>query len=206
MITQGQHYEDKPRSKGDVRRQELVVAAYRLLAERGFEGLRVREVAASTGMNSATLHYYFPTKDDLVHAVGEYLFQQFLTVTAPLPEGYQDTPDQQMLQVFRDMQYQLERTPDLFVVLNELHMHAQRDPTVRVLLQRLNDGWQGHLASICIAGMQQQLFRPDLDAHHFASIVITLLKGVSLQVGSRLSSFDLERMGTETIRWLMITP
>ena len=37
------------------RRQELVLAAYREIAQRGFEGLRTREVAAEVGVNIATL-------------------------------------------------------------------------------------------------------------------------------------------------------
>lgn len=202
MSTSKQHAEDGEPSKGSVRKQELALVAYRLLAERGFEGLRVREVAATAGINIATLHYYFPSKEDLIHAVGEHLFQQFLTVTAPLPEGYQDTPDQQILQVFRDMQYQLAQVPDLFIVMNELHLHALRDPAVHALLQKLNDQWQAHLAWICTAGMQQGLFRSDIDAQDFARAIIALLKGISLQAASHLDGPDLEALGTRIVDWL----
>ena len=38
------------------RRDELVLAAYREIAENGFEGLRTREVASAVGVNIATLH------------------------------------------------------------------------------------------------------------------------------------------------------
>jgi AcrR family transcriptional regulator len=37
------------------RRREIVRAAYETIAERGFEGLRMREVANRAGMNHATL-------------------------------------------------------------------------------------------------------------------------------------------------------
>lgn len=42
------------------RRQELIWAAFKQIAERGFEGLRTRDVAAEVGVKVATLHYYFP--------------------------------------------------------------------------------------------------------------------------------------------------
>ena len=48
------------------RRHDLVQAAFRGIAERGFEGLRTRDVAADAGVNIATLHYYFPTKEALI--------------------------------------------------------------------------------------------------------------------------------------------
>ena len=51
------------------RQEALVQAAYDLLAERGFEGLRTRDIAAKVGVNIATLHYYFPTKEKLIRGV-----------------------------------------------------------------------------------------------------------------------------------------
>ena len=54
------------------RRSALVLAAYRQIAARGFEGLRTREVAAEVGVNIATLHYYFPTKEKLIEGVVEH--------------------------------------------------------------------------------------------------------------------------------------
>jgi AcrR family transcriptional regulator len=190
------------RSKGEIRRQELVLAAYHLLTERGFEGLRVREVASSVGITIATFHYYFPTKDDLVHAIGEHLAWQFQEVVAPLPEDYRGTPEQQILQVFRNKQYQLEQAPHLFIVFHEFHLHARRDRSVQRVLQRLDDAWRAHLVAICTAGIQQQVFRADLDVPWFVSTIIALLHGISLQLESHLDTFDLERLGTQTLAWL----
>ncbi len=42
----------------DERRRSLVLAAYDLIAEKGFEDLRTRDVAARAGVNIATLHYW----------------------------------------------------------------------------------------------------------------------------------------------------
>ena len=46
-----------------------MLAAYKRLAEAGFEGLRTRDVAADAGVNIATLHYYFPSKEALIRGV-----------------------------------------------------------------------------------------------------------------------------------------
>src|SRR6266567_243915 len=58
---------------GDERRRSLVLAAYDLIAEKGFEELRTRDVAMRTGVNIATLHYYFASKEDLIEGVVDYL-------------------------------------------------------------------------------------------------------------------------------------
>src|SRR5205823_12230072 len=58
-----------PKAIKEDRRRALVLAAFGQIAERGFEGLRTREVAAEAGVNIATLHYYFPTKEALIRGV-----------------------------------------------------------------------------------------------------------------------------------------
>src|SRR5207244_10007286 len=70
------------RSHSEDRRHALVAAAFGQIAERGFEGLRTREVAAEAGVNIATLHYYFPTKEDLIRAVVEHAMGRFRSTLA----------------------------------------------------------------------------------------------------------------------------
>src|SRR5437763_7616942 len=62
---------------GDERRRSLVLAAYDLIAEKGFEELRTRDVAMRAGVNIATLHYYFASKEDLIEGVVDYLLDLF---------------------------------------------------------------------------------------------------------------------------------
>jgi AcrR family transcriptional regulator len=59
----------EPATLGDERRRSLVLAAYHLIAEGGLERLRTRDIAARAGMNIATLHYYFPGKEDVHCAI-----------------------------------------------------------------------------------------------------------------------------------------
>src|SRR5262245_1553215 len=72
-----------PMNTDDRRRLSLVQAAYEVIAEQGFEGLRTRTVADRVGVNIATLHYYFPTKEALIGGLAEYLSFQFENVHAP---------------------------------------------------------------------------------------------------------------------------
>src|SRR5256885_9347658 len=59
-------------AEGLDRKTALVQAAYRGIAAEGFEGLRTRDVADEAGLNLATLHYYFPTQEQLIRREVEY--------------------------------------------------------------------------------------------------------------------------------------
>ena len=76
-----------------------MLAAYRLIAERGLEELRTRDIAAEVGINIATLHYYFRTKEQLIAAVVEHMALLFRTLRAPLAEGA--SPLEELRHLFR---------------------------------------------------------------------------------------------------------
>ena len=54
-------------------RQQLILAAERLFAERGIEGVSLREInLAAKQRNTSAAHYHFGSKDALVEAIFEY--------------------------------------------------------------------------------------------------------------------------------------
>ena len=51
-------------------KEGIKLAAQRLFAEKGIDGVSVREIVAAAGLkNQGSLHYYFGTKEDLVKAL-----------------------------------------------------------------------------------------------------------------------------------------
>ena len=56
------------RSGPDIRRQELIDACARMLAERGADGVSVRTICAAAGVSPGLLRHYFAGIDDLIAA------------------------------------------------------------------------------------------------------------------------------------------
>jgi AcrR family transcriptional regulator len=112
------------RTKDD-RRRDLVLAAYHQIAERGFEGLRTREIAAEVGVNVATLHYYFPTKESLIRGVLDYAMGQFRGTLKPSGSAADELRNH-----LRGLRRLLIDEPQLGLVLGELTLRSVRDPNV----------------------------------------------------------------------------
>lgn len=187
------------KTRNSNRQNDLVRIALNRLADHGFEGLRVRDIAGQAEINIATLHYYFPTKEDLIYAVGEELFQLFLSLATPVEEDLTAAPDRQLQQVFLDMQYQLEKAPYLFVALHELQLRAHRDEQVRKIVQQIHGRWQSHIENIYAAGVEQALFRPDIEPSQAALTIIAVLSGISLQAVSKETTANLAWTGQQLI-------
>ena len=180
------------KAQGDQRRRSLVVAAYHLIAEKGFEQLRTREVAARVGVNIATLHYYFASKEVLIRSVVDYLLELFRTARVPMQVQEDTTPIGQIREMFLTIEYRLREMPEMFIVLSELVLRTLRDASIRQSLAKLDDSWQTYLKQIITDGLQQGVFRVDLDPDSTATELIILLKGVTYHyiTGSRTIEFD----------------
>ena len=72
------------RSNGLQTRAEIVAAAERHFAERGFEATRLEDIAAEVGIRRAAIFYHFGDKQELYAAVLDEVFGDW---TAALPTG-----------------------------------------------------------------------------------------------------------------------
>src|ERR1700716_2160897 len=116
------------------RQQALVQAAFNQIAERGFEGLRTREVAAGVGLNIATLHYYFPTKETLIRGVVAHAMRRFVSTLSA--EG---TPAAQLRHHLRGVRRLVREEPELFAVMGELALRSSRDPAIAAIFGETSD-------------------------------------------------------------------
>jgi len=72
------------RPGGEESRARIVEAAGRLFADRGFDGVSVRELARRAGVNAAAINYHFGGKEGLYHAVIRKLIDDTEPMFAPM--------------------------------------------------------------------------------------------------------------------------
>lgn len=164
----------------DERRRSLVLAAYQLIANKGFEQLRTRDVAAHVGVNIATLHYYFATKEDLIQAVVDYLLFEFSTSFSNDSGNLElddTTPSGQVRAMFLITHRRFQAKPEMFIVLSELVLRSLRDTSLKSMLRRLDASWSAYLQYLIADGIQQGAFRAELNPKHIATELVMLIKG-----------------------------
>lgn len=157
------------------RRQALVAAAYRQIAERGFEGLRTREVAAAVGINVATLHYYFPSKEILITDVLKHAMQRFRSTMPGAGPGID-----QLRNHFAGIRRLAREEPELFAVMGELALRSTRDPAIREIYQATTNVWRATVRGLLAKAVKDgSLSGPrNLDAQ--ATLVVAALMGACM--------------------------
>ncbi|OZM83849.1 TetR/AcrR family transcriptional regulator [Pseudonocardia sp. MH-G8] len=149
----------------DGRRTQLVEAAFGRVADAGFEGLRLRQVAEDVGIDHSTLHHHFATKQDLVEAVAAYTTRQFWG-TSP------QAPGAGLRGHLRALHRLMDERPDLFAVTVELDLRARRDPAVAAAMAAYEAGWR----EVLVRTLTDLVPDPETAAE----LVIAAVKGVRL--------------------------
>ena len=187
----------KATPEAEPRREALVLAAYRRLAEAGFEGLRTRDVAAEVGVNIATLHYYFPSKEALIRGVVGHAMGRFRTAFAP-----GSRPGEQLAAQFQGIRRLAKDEPELFMVMGELALRSGRDPAIAGIFKETIEAWHDTLVTLVHHAQKEGFVDKRLDAETVASLVIATLNGLFMVPVANTASNRVDKALAQLERFL----
>ena len=159
------------RESTDDRRHAIAAAARALIVEKGFEGLRTRDIAQRVGINIATLHYHVPSKEALIGLVAESMRAEFQQQSASRPRAGLP-PLRQLRMEFEDFAETMAERPELITLLIELAQRARRDPAIDRVMAPMHAFWMGQFVDIFTSGIADGTFRADLDPLA-ATVIVT---------------------------------
>jgi AcrR family transcriptional regulator len=178
----------KASPEAEPRRQALILAAYRRVAEAGFEGLRTRDVAAEVGVNVATLHYYFRTKESLIRAVVGHAMARFRTTFVP-----GRSPGAQLEAHFSGVRRLVRNEPELFAVMGELAQRSARDPVIAVIFKETHDTWHSALRGMLKHARAEGLVNQAVDPDATAALVVATFSGMFMLPSATTTPRHLEQ-------------
>jgi AcrR family transcriptional regulator len=158
------------------------------VAREGFEGLRTRDVAADVGVNVATLHYYFRTKEALIRAVVAHAMERFRTTFVP-----GRSPGAQLEAHFHGVRRLVRDEPELFTVMGELAQRSARDPAIAAIFKETRETWHGTLRALLTHARAEGFLDPGLDPDATAALVTAAFSGMFMLPSATTSPRHLEQ-------------
>ncbi len=180
------------------RRAALLHAAFDVVAEAGFEGLRTRAVATRAGVNIATLHYYFPSKQDLIEGLAQLLSAKFVTLHGPAPRPSGLPALDRLRQEFSDSRFYLNHHAEMLLVMQEFSLRGKRDAEVQKIFNQMNAHWRNGIEKTLAAGAADGTFRPDIPLREMFLLVMSIFTGM---VASGAGQIDAIERNTEA--WIL---
>jgi TetR/AcrR family transcriptional regulator, regulator of cefoperazone and chloramphenicol sensitivity len=187
-----------PQDEHGRRRAALLHAAFDVVAEAGFEGLRTRAVATRAGVNIATLHYYFSSKQDLIEGLAQLLSAKFVTLHGPAPRPSGLPALDCLRQEFSDSRFYLKHHQEMLLVMQEFSLRGKRDPEVQKIFDQMSAHWRNGIEQTVQEGVADGTFRHDIPPHEMFPLVMSIFTGI---VVSGAGQFDAIERNTET--WIL---
>jgi AcrR family transcriptional regulator len=177
------------------RKKALVAAAVENIAHNGFEGLRVRDVAAGVGINPATMYYYFPTKEALIDGVIDYVYERMEVLMEETP----GTPKEQLHTHLARLSRKMRDDPGLFAVFSEIQLRCGRFSSSDKFIE-YETAWRKKVETLLFMGIRQGFWPNYLDPEQVASTIILLMEGAGMRASN--STRTIENSIAQLERWL----
>jgi AcrR family transcriptional regulator len=164
----------------DARRDQMLAAAARLIAERGFSDTRIADVASRVGASPALVIYYFGTKDSLLTEALRWSERSFYAaVEEMLHESA--TVDERIGTLVSWCLPDTRRRSDDWGLWFDLWVQAFRHPEVKKDRAELDQQWRDLVARVVRAGVEAGEVG-EVDVEEFTIMWAALLDGLVVQV------------------------
>lgn len=170
-----------PRPKLEhLRKPQIVAAAAEVMYERGLFATRIGDIAERAGTSSATILYYFESKDRLLEEAVDHADREwYARLSARLERCGSAT--EKLVRLVEDTSLGNGELGDWTLWL-EMWVRARRDPHVRASYPRLDRRQRSLIAGIVREGQDAEEFSADADPDDVALGLSALMDGLGIQV------------------------
>jgi AcrR family transcriptional regulator len=165
----------------DQRRDQMLVAAAELIAQRGFSETRIADVAERVGASPALVIYYFGTKDSLLTGALRYSEDSFYAAADEMLARTASLRQRLEMLVRLTCIPQDDELPGAWGLWFDLWNQALRHPEVARDRIEFDQRWRDTISRVVRDGIEAGEIEP-LDADGFAVTFSALLDGLSIQV------------------------
>lgn len=159
-----------------VRVDQILDAALQLFARNGFHQTSMDELVAATGLSKGSLYWYFDSKDDIILAVLERIFDRELYHLEALLE--QDSPVADRLRALALLTAEeMASLEGLLPVVFEFYSLAGRREDVRGVLSGYLSRYRDRLSSLIAQGQERRELGPGSNIG-IATAIIALFEGL----------------------------
>jgi TetR/AcrR family transcriptional regulator len=152
-------------------KDKLRDAATVLFADHGYGGVSIRQIADAAGMNSALISYYFGSKQGLYEAVVE---KQVRIIDKLLYQDMDVLDPREVIRQYADVMKQVHKASPVLLkfICREL---ANPSEVMGFVRQRIAPPLFAIMSKTLQRGMEQGLFRPDLEIRPTVILLVGMI-------------------------------
>jgi len=165
-----------PEAYLQARRTQIIEAAYRCFAEKGFQRATMRDICKAAGLSRGAVYNYFPSKDDIITASGEEDRRRSAEMIASAAGEDVDDPLGNLARVFLSLANEPE-TAHYGIVAFDLVSESSRNPEIAERFRSSQDTIVAKLVDVVRHEQARGSIAASLDPQAIAMVLTALFQG-----------------------------
>jgi AcrR family transcriptional regulator len=172
----------------NLRRAQLTKAAYKVVAQKGYNDFTIKDIAEEAGLSTGLVHYYFKNKEELLFKL---LKEMNSNLRYNLKKALSElTEPKDKLMAFCDEAFELvDKEKAYFHVLIDFWARINHDARIRQANVKLFQSYRDEISSIIEEGIAKGVFAA-MDVKITSVIIISLIQGTIIQYVIDNGAFD----------------
>jgi AcrR family transcriptional regulator len=176
-------YADKTAGVSDLedKADKILMAVRSVLAEKGYQGATISEIAQEAGISRGLLHYYFKSKEDMLCQVIRHSMAGILARTSAILESAQ-SPAAAAEGLCSALRGILVSDPHFFKLFLEAWVFARKGPDAQSLLKDIHSRFRQAVRR-GLEGLAQKTGQPPASTRldTLATLLTSLVDGIGMQ-------------------------
>lgn len=163
----------------DERIPQILDAATLIFSQHGIDGASISQVAEAIGVSKATIYHYFDSKESLILALVNRLFEADQAALASLV-GSNATAADRLRTYCMDLVVLLEQNRALAPILSEIRARADRMEAIQTVIGAYFGGYIRAFTEVVQQGIDQGELRGSVTASDAGLTFVALVEGAIL--------------------------
>lgn len=187
----------------EIRRRQIVDAAIRVMAERGWNDTSIDEITREAGVSRGLVSYHFKDKADLLSGVLARCQEAFNKAIAQAAAASDDRVEQMRITIRAAIEY-TRTDPAIYEVFLHFTANGRANPELGEQIRNLYAGFRKASAAAIRRGQAEGVFRNDIDPMAAAARQNGAITGFALQWLLDPESFPFDDAAQQIEEMLML--
>ena len=169
--------------------KRILDATLEIIAKEKISGTRMHLIAKEAGMGQSNLHYYYPTKNDLLIALLDDLQQKFSEKRTQSVDLEKKSFEENLEGLFNERKDVILNNKKIDYVQFDYWVQGTVDPEIRAKFQKSFDIWRKSIADVL-------KMHPDSDSgknvEMLSILAVSIMMGATMQYMIDEGKFDLD--------------
>ncbi|MEV1167903.1 TetR/AcrR family transcriptional regulator [Nonomuraea sp. NPDC049784] len=186
----------------DGQRGRILESVIELIAEMGYERVRLRDVAKRAGVSIGTLQHYYETRDGLMLAAFAHHTGKIVQGLEEIAARHTDPWDR--IRGLVDYITQPRGFRNRCLSYMEIAAASSRDKELRHLFGLQYDGWRAPMKAAIEEGLASGAFRVSFDVDEVVDLILTQIDGMEVAVATQVAGMTRTRMRDALLRVISV--